>query len=302
MLYGESRLVLVTSRTQHGRYLLRPGEESNAVILGALARAQSRYGVWLHAMIVLSNHFHLLMSVLSARQMSRFTGYFKGNVAKELGRLYDWRERFWGSRYHHTELGSSEEDQIQTFLYILKNGCKENLVGSPLEWPGVSSAQALYDGKTTMEGIWYDRTAQYRARQRGEHKLYPSVETLHLSPLPCLANCSVDEQRQFVVDAIEQVKRETAQRHLEDGTKPLGARAILRQNPHDKPKQFESSPAPRFHAANREELRALHEARKAMTAAYRDAAARLFRGETDVSFPEGCFPPPLPFVESRAPT
>ena len=44
------------------------------------------------------------MSVTSVRQMSRFVGYFKGNVAKELGRLYDWRETFWGRRYHSEDI------------------------------------------------------------------------------------------------------------------------------------------------------------------------------------------------------
>ena len=42
--------------------------------------------------------------------------------------------------------------------------------------------------------------------------------------------------------------------------------------------------------------------RKAKVAAYRDAAKRLRRGDTDVRFPEGCFPSRLPFVATRAPT
>jgi hypothetical protein len=46
----------------------------------------------------------------------------------------------------------------------------------------------------------------------------------------------------------------------------------------------------------------MYNARKVKVAAYRDAAERLKQGDTDVRFPEGCFPPRLPFVESRAPT
>lgn len=298
-LYGESGLVEITSRTHQGRYLTRPSDEANARILGTMARAQARYGVWIHAFIVLSNHFHMLMSVLSAKQMSGFMCYFKGNTAKELGDLHDWKETFWGRRYHHAEI-SSEEDQMRRFEYILENGSKENLVASPLDWPGVSSAGALYRGETGVEGgIWFDRTEQYR---RGGGKLFRYFETVDLTPMPFLQDCSRDEQRRYVVDAIDRIKRETAERHKKDGTTFLGARAILRQNPHNKPKELESSPAPRFHAANREEFRALQNARKAKMSAYREAAARLKEGETDVSFPEGCFPPRRPFVESRAPT
>ena len=302
MLDNESGLVEITSRTQHGRYLLRPSARSNDLILGALGRAQAKYGVYLHAFIILSNHFHMIMSVCSVKQMSRFVGFFKGNVAKELGALHDWRENFWGRRYHSASISDYEEEQIARFLYLLSNGCKEGLVASPLDWPGVSTARALYRGETTMQGTWYDRTAQYRALHRGEYKLFPSTETVRLSPLPFLKERSLDEQREFVTEAVRQVEQETAQKNNENGTKPLGARAIQRQKPHDKPKEFKASPAPKFHAANRDEFWTMYNARRAKVADYRVAAERLKRGETDVRFPEGCFPPRLPYVESRAPT
>lgn len=302
MLYGESGLVEISSRTQHGRYLLRPSAESNAIIVGVLGRAQAKYGVYVHAFIVLSNHFHLLMSVLSAKQMAGFSGYFKSNVARELGRLHDWRESFWGRRYHHLEVAASDEDQAKRFMYILENGCKEGLVGSPLDWPGVSSAQALYRGEMAMKGLWRDRAAEYRARVRGQRKPSPSVETVYLSPLPFLARCSAEERRQYVVDAVERVEQDTARMHERNGTKPLGARAILHRKPHDKPKEFESSPSPRFQATDPEDYALLESARTAKVAAYRAAAARLKGGETDARFPDDCFPPPQPYVESLAPT
>ena len=152
-----------------------------------------------------------------------------------------------------------------------------------------------------MQGTWYDRTAQYRAAQRGKYQLFPSTETVHLSPLPFLNQRSVAEQQKFVVASVRRIERETAQTHTTNGTKPLGARAIQRQKPHDKPKAFKSSPAPLFHAANREEFWTMYNARQNKVAAYRVAAERLKRGELGVSFPPGCFPPRLPYVESRAP-
>jgi hypothetical protein len=234
--------------------------------------------------------------------MSLFTGYLNANLAKELGRLRDWREKFWGRRYHSASIKFTEHDQIRRFMYILENACKEGLVASPLDWSGVSSASALYNGEMTMEGTWYDRTAQYRAQLRGEYKEFPSTETVRLTPLPFLQERSLDEQRAFYVDAVHEVERKTAQLHKDNGTKPMGARAIRRQNPHDKPKAFKPSPAPLFHAANREDFWAMLNARKAKVAAYRNASERLKRGETDVEFPEGCFPPRLPFVKRRTPT
>jgi len=302
MLEDPNGLVELTSRTQHGRFLMCPSKEVNDLILGVLGRAQAKYDVILHAFTFLSNHLHLLATVPSVEQMSLFMGFLNGNLAKELGRLHDWREKFWGRRYHSASVKFTEYDQINRFRYILDNGCKEKLVASPLEWPGVSSASALYHGETTMEGTWYDRTAQYRAHLRGEDKRFPYTETVHLTPLPFLQERSVDEQRAFYVNAVKEIEAKTAQMHQDNDTTPMGARSIRRQKPHDKPKAFKASPAPMFHAANPEDFWAMHNARKAKVAAYRDAAKRLRRGDTDVRFPEGCFPPRLPFVESRAPT
>ncbi len=137
--------------------------------------------------------------------------------------------------------------------------------------------------------------------KRGHYELFPSTETVHLTPLPFLQERSVEEQRAFYVDAVRKIELKTAHMHQENGTTPMGARAIRRQKPHAKPKAFKSSPAPLFHAANREEFWAMYNVRQTTVAAYRVAAERLKRGETDVRFPEGCFPPRLPFVENRGP-
>ena len=171
MIDNESGVVEITSRVQHGRFLLRPSPQSNDLIVGVLGRAQAKYDVALYSFIFMSNHFHLLMKADSVRQMSRFVGFVKGNLAKELGRLHDWRENLWGRRYHSASVGASEEAQVARFSYILANGCKEGLVASPLDWPGVSSARALYSGENTLQGTCYDRTAQYRAQKPGEDKL-----------------------------------------------------------------------------------------------------------------------------------
>jgi len=302
MLDHPGRLVELTTRTVHGRYLMRPSPKTNDIILGVLGRAQAKYDVDLHAFVFLSNHKHIDATVEDEEQMALFMGYLNGNLAKELGRLHGWREKFWGRRYQSIPICLTQQDQIRRFMYLLENACKEGLVGSPLEWPGVSSASALYHGEMTMQGTWYDRTAQYRASLKGEYKEFPSTETVRLTPLPFLKDKSADEQRAFYVNAVHEIERKTAQRHKENGTKPLGSRAIRRQKPHDKPKTFKPSPAPLFHAVNREDFWAMYNAYQAKVAAYCDASRRLKRGERDFCFPEGCFPPRLPFVKARAPT
>ena len=89
----EGCLVEVTNRTIQGRFLLRPSAELNMLVVGILGRAQRLYDVEIHGYVVLSNHYHLLVTVKSALQLARFMAYFQGNLAKEAGRLHNWRGR-----------------------------------------------------------------------------------------------------------------------------------------------------------------------------------------------------------------
>lgn len=294
-------MVEVSSRTLLGMYLLRPSREANERILGILGRAQRLFPVELFAFTFLSNHFHWLMRVLSSKRMADFTGYVKSNVAKELGELYDWKAKFWGGRYYSASVPDSEAGQRERFEYILSNGCKENLVASPLKWPGVSSAPALYRGETTLTGRWYDRTAEYHAKLRGRHELFPTTETVRLSPLPFLEKLTSQQRQAFMVDAVRRLEESTAARHDKEKSRALGARKILQRDPHDTPDDFRPSRAKPFLASSLEEYLAMKQVRDSILAAYRDASERLRRGEKNVEFPENTFPPAGPFVDPRGP-
>ena len=78
------------------------------------------------------------------------------------------------------------EAQIARLRYLLSQGCKEGLVARSQDWPGATSVHAqLGDGAVT--GTWYDRTAEYWARKRGEEiepGQFASTETLELCRLP----------------------------------------------------------------------------------------------------------------------
>lgn len=77
---------------------------------------------------------------------------------------------------------------------------------------------------------------------------------------------------------------------------PLGSKAILAQNPFDRPEKPKKSPAPLLHTVKREVRKALWEAYAWFVAAFREAAERLRDGDRNARFPIGSFPPHLPFV------
>jgi hypothetical protein len=114
-------------------------------------------------------------------------GYVNSNLAREVGRLTGWHDKIWSRRYQAILVSDEEEAQLERLGYILANGCKEVLVESPRDWPGVHCAQALVDG-VDLQGYWFDRTQEFAARRRGEdfdRLRYATLETLRFSPLPC---------------------------------------------------------------------------------------------------------------------
>ena len=82
------------------------------------------------------------------------------------------------------------------------------------------------------------------------------------------------------------------------GREPFGPAAILRQHPHTRPDKTKKLPAPLFHAATKAARQALRKAYGAFLGAFREAAERLKAGDRMAGFPNGCFPPGLPFVRA----
>ena len=293
-------LVEVTTRTIHGRFLLKPSRELRSIVIGVLARAKSLYPVDVHAFVFLSNHYHLLLSVEDAKRLSHFMNYLNSNLAREAGRLYGWNEKFWSRRYQAIVVSSEEKAQVGRLQYILSHGCKEGLVSKPGDWPGANSVGALTVG-SPLNGLWFDRTKEYEARVRCErhHRTrFASRVGIQLTPLPCWADLSVEQQRRRAREVVARVEEDTRKHHTHSGSRPPGPVSVLSQHPHDCPRALKKKQAPAFHAATRAVRLEMVEAYRWFVGSYREAAAKLREGDRMAKFPSGSFPPRLPFVRT----
>ena len=290
-------LVEVTCRVIHGRFLLRPSRDLNAIVVGALAKAQKRYKMTVCGFVYLSNHAHLLLQPRNAKQLARFMNYVNSKIAREAGRLYWWREKLWGRRYRGIVVSDEPEAEVERLRYLLSQGCKEGLVDSPKQWPGATSARA-HTTDWKIAGLWFDRTAEYRARRRGE--LVPKLRfaeelELELTPIPSWRDEPEHRVNAKVRALIREIEEETQERIRETGREPLGRQAILEQNPHAQPANFIRSPAPRFHAVRGYVRRRLEQAYRRFSFAYREASER-FRQGKEAHFPAGSFLPSPGFL------
>ena len=291
-------LVEVTCRTLQSRFLLRPNQAVNDIVVGVLGRAQRKYPIDVCAFVFTSNHFHLLLDVGDALQLSRFMGYVNSNLARKIGRLVDWRDKIWSRRYQAIVISSEAPAQTERLRYILAHGVKEGLVERVTDWPGVHCARALLTGEA-LEGYWFDGTQEYAARRRGEdfdRMRYATPEVLTLSPLPCWRDLSDDMRRKLIADLVAGIESDAAVLRKHTGGQVLGASAVRGQHPFDHPKKSKKSPAPLFHAASQLVRRELYAMYGWFVGAFREASEKLRGGDRTVKFPAGSFPPALPFV------
>ena len=286
-LPGDDHLVEITCRTIQRRFLLRPSPQLNALILGALARFQKRHGMKICGFVYLSNHCHLLLRPRSVDQLAGFMRDVNSKIAREVARLYGWREKIWGRRYTDIVTSHEPEAQVDRLRYLLEQGCKEGLVASPRHWPGVSSTRAMLSGDC-LEGLWINRTELYRAGERGESNpdaSFTSTYRLELSPLPCWEDLAPHACQARVRAMVREIESSM------DGVEVLGRAAVCGINPRDRPgSTARRVPAPRFHAIAPHVRRALEVGYRLVCLSYRQAFEAWREGKT-ADFPVGCYAP-----------
>ena len=273
-------LVEVTTRTLHGKLLIKPTPECKEIVEGVLGRALWKYpriglvGYWF-----LSNHYSLLVTTPDEQTLSAFMSHLNGNLARELGRLFKHRERFWSRRYRAIYVSTGRWVQVDRLKYLLSQGCKEGLIGRAAEWPGACSLLALTTGIVEM-GVWFNRTAEFRARRRGKNpgRYTHSIEyPLTHVPLPCWARFTAAERRARARELVAEIETEAAERNKKLGRRPMGRKKILEQEPHSTPAHSDHSPAPLSHgnALERESFKQLY---WNFVKAFRAASERLRSG------------------------
>ena len=219
--------------------------------------------------------------------------YLNSNIAREIGRLVNWRDSFWSRLYQAILVSEEEAAQIGRMRYILAQAAKEGLVEAPADWPGAHCAGALLEDGT-FRGYWFDRTREFAARQRGEifERLdFATLQTASLEPLPCWRDVAPSVARQYIRELVADIEKECSG---DKRAKPcVEARAI---DPHQKPRRFSPSPAPFAHCASTRVRRELWQAYHWFLSAYRSASEKFRDGDLSVPFPEGCFPPSPSFL------
>ncbi len=156
-----------------------------------------------------------------------------------------------------------------------------------------------------LEGYWFNRSKEWAARnRRQEYGTYDFATrySICFAPLPAFRHLTPEEYQDRLGELIREIEEEgERQRH---GNSVAGVEKILSQNPLEPPtRKTKRSPRPLFHAASKEAREDFLAGFLAFQARYQIASEALRRGNLKAAgwFPDGCFPPALPFLGSPPP-
>jgi REP element-mobilizing transposase RayT len=268
---------LITRRCVGRRFLLRPDSALNALFKYYLALGAERYGIEMHSVCVMSNHYHVILTDVRG-VLPDFMCWLNSQLAKRVKSLRRWDEVLWEPNVHFSSValeGSAEV--LDKTAYAILNPVSAGLVRRPEDWPGLTSTlETLRSGEvrvTRPSGTLTDG--------------YPAELQLKFTPPPCFGEAAsyLDALERLVESRLNALHSEWAR----EGRRALGRKAVL-QTPttaRSRGPKARFGCSPTFSALTRgtwhRAVRRLREFR----AAYRRAYEAWRSGEPGIEFPAG---------------
>ena len=268
---------LVTRRCLGRRFLLRPDRALNALFEYCLALGAEKYGIEVHGVCIMSNHYHLVLTDVQG-VLPDFVGWLNCQLAKRIKRLRHWDEVVWEPNVHFSAVElEGNAAVLDKMAYTMLNPVSAGLVQQPEDWPGVvSTIKTLRLGELPV-----------RRPKAGFSDHYRASATLRFTPPPCFLNAAsyLDALQELVNSRLETLRAHWAKK----GRRVLGPEAVLRTRttarPSSRKDRFGRSPT--FSALTRRLWRRAVERLREFRAAYRLAYEAWRSGEPDVEFPAG---------------
>lgn len=273
---------MVSRRIAHRQLLIRPSGLINQVFLYCIAVAAARTNVLVHAIVVLGNHVHLVLTDTEAKlpEFCRWLFEFTAKcVNASLGR---W-ENLWSSEPPSVVVLEGPEDALDKMLYVMANPVAAALVGSSNKYPGVVSQPSDF-----LKGPVEVERPDIFFRNNGPT---PSTATLELVPPPGLDDMDVGELAKMLREELTLREADIRRQHSAAGREIMGKKAVLAQDQLSFPSTLEPrrNLCPRIGAKNK--WRRIEALRRVASFVEEHAVAleRFKKGVMDVVFPPGTY-------------
>ena len=273
---------LLTRRVARRQLLLRPSEEVNQVFSYCFAHAAARAGVLLHAISVLGNHVHAVLTDPDGR-LPELTRWLFEYTAKCINVMHGRWENVWSSEPPSQVRLESPEVVVEKILYLMTNPVAAALVARADQWPGVVTLPADY----LRGGVEVKRPKVFFR----ENSPAPATVTLKVVPPAGVEEKTPEAFVKMLSERLAQREEELRKKLRAEGRTILGRKAVKAQDPFSYPGGMEPrrNLKPRVAAANKwARMEALGRL-KSFDDTYPEARARFLKGDRDVVFPAGTY-------------
>ena len=217
--------LMLTRRVRGREFLLRPCTKLNQLIRYVTAVVASKWSIDLHAITVLSDHWHLCVAD-PLGNIVRFQRDCHSFIARALNTQWNGVEAVWSSRSPSRVRCEQPEDMVDKIAYTMANPVDAGLVRHGKSWPGVRHAWPC-------KPIAVSRPTYFFVGEE-DGGVWPSKATLEFTRPHGYDKLSDLELGEVITNAISQREADIHAKNHEEGKGYLGRRAVLKQSRHRK--------------------------------------------------------------------
>ena len=131
--------LMLTRRVRGRTMLLRPSKRTNQIVGYVLAVISLRYNITIHAVKVMGNHWHVVLTDRDGRIVD-FQHDCHQFIARGLNAQHGEFESVWSSDSTSRVECELPEDVVQRIAYTMANAVEAGLVRFGHTWPGIGRA------------------------------------------------------------------------------------------------------------------------------------------------------------------
>ena len=262
-------------------FLLRPDPVVEQIYLYCLGLAAARFGITLHAWILLSNHHHVLFRD-NRGNFPDFLQYLHSLTARAINHHLRRRENLWSSDQASVVWTVESTDRFGKLLYLLANPVAADLVDRVADWPGVCSLAQVLSG----EPLRIKRPKFFREKGK-----MPAEVELRAERIESYTEMAPREWRERILTELARLETKARDKRRAENRRVMGRKNVLRAPLDTRPATPEPLGRRRPYIAckNRGRRELELDRLRAFRISYYAALDIWRSGDHSVVFPEGTF-------------
>jgi putative transposase len=271
------QVVMLTRRCFERRFFLRPDDYMNAVAGYEFARAAVRNDLDVHAVMVMSNHPHLVVTDTKGKR-SDFMRDAMSGIARARNDDLDRSSFFWDDQPFGDTVLLDRDALERKLIYTWLNPVVCGLVERAEDWPGFKILPRHWGKPMKMV-----RPSRFYGRRS------PEVIEFTPHPPPGYGHMSLEEVIEYFEDLLEKAEDEIIKRRRKKGQRFAGVKRVLATHPLSHPRTAapKGKLSPRFATTDGELMAKAIERDKAFLHAYRTERQRWLNNKRPPTFPCG---------------